>query len=84
MQAGGATNVFASSKFGGRMVYPDMQVRAPAGTCQDCASQEWARSNYFARVGSTFTSSKFGNGMVYADLPAHVKTAHALYSPLLK
>ena len=26
MQGGGATNVFASSKFGGRMVYPDMQV----------------------------------------------------------
>lgn len=29
MQGGGATNVFASSKFGGRMVYPDMQVGIP-------------------------------------------------------
>jgi len=30
MQGGGAANVFATSKFGSRMVYPDMQVRAHA------------------------------------------------------
>jgi hypothetical protein len=34
MQGGGATNLYASSKFGGRMVYPDMQVCAPAGICR--------------------------------------------------